>query len=67
MNKLFVAIAQLLISLKLIKGYKLLKATQLNDMAKTQVDLESYCAELKAILQEKQMKLPSTNNGPKTL
>ena len=53
MNKLFVAIAQLLISLKLIKGYKLLKATQLNDMAKTQVDLESYCAELKAILQEK--------------
>ena len=45
MNKLFVAIAQLLISLKLIKGYKLLKATQLNDMAKTQVDLESHCAE----------------------
>ena len=53
MSKLFVAIAQLLISLKLIKGYKLLKDAVLNDMAKPQVDLESYCAELKAILQEK--------------
>ena len=53
MNKLFVAVAQLLISLKLIKGYKLLKDAVLNDMAKTQVDLEAYCAELKVALQEK--------------
>ena len=53
MNKLFVAVAQLLISLKLIKGYKLLKEAVLNDMAKTQVSLEAYCAELKVALQEK--------------
>jgi len=53
MNKIFVAVAQLLISLKLIRGYKLYEEAVLNHMAHTQRDLEKYIAELKLEFQEK--------------
>ena len=53
MSKVLVAIGQLLISLKLIKGYKLCDLRMLNQMATMHLDLEENIVELKVTLQEK--------------